>query len=190
MRPVFSCFETLAAVSAKAIAIPANPSFPLQLPDTFRATHIAGISSHCHSQRYNLICRATEENMHFVKKLSLAAVTGAFCFSLFAATSNAQYSRNRTRTWTTTNQTVYIPQNRTRSYRTRSYGNRGWQNQSYRYSRISPREYRRLQRQRYRVYRSTRRAYRDGYVNQRERRRISRQSDRYNRRVYRSSRNW
>jgi hypothetical protein len=109
--------------------------------------------------------------MSLLKKIGVSAAALAFSMGLFVASSNAQY---RTRTWTT-GRTVYQPQYR--------------QWQTYRSSRITPREYRRLMRQRYRIYRSSNRAYRDGRLDWRERRRLARQYNRYNRTYYRS-RNW
>jgi hypothetical protein len=109
--------------------------------------------------------------MYLIKKLTLAAAGAVFCLGLFAVTANAQYHRNRG--WN--NGGIYI-----------QYGQPQWN----RRGRLSPQEYRRLQRERYRIYRSTNRAYRDGYITDNERRRISRQRDRYRRHVYRDRRDW
>lgn len=108
--------------------------------------------------------------MYLIKKLTLAAAAAVFCLGLFAATTNAQY---RNRGWN--NGGIYI-----------QYGQPQW----YGRGRLTPEEYRRLQRERYRIYRSTNRAYRDGYITDNERRRISRQRDRYRRHVYRDRRDW
>jgi hypothetical protein len=104
--------------------------------------------------------------MYLFKKLVLALAVVVFCMGLFVATTNAQ---GRHRGWTKNR--VYI-----------QYGNPVWQRRN---ARLSPQEYRRLQRERYRLYRSTNRAYRDGYINYNERRRLSRERDRYRRHVYR-----
>jgi hypothetical protein len=109
--------------------------------------------------------------MNLLRKLILAAVAVVFCFGLFTVTTSAQ---GRHRGWQKHNR-VYV-----------QYGTPVW----YQQGRISPQEYRRLQRQRSRLYRSSNRAYRDGYVNDNERRRLSRQRDRFRRNVYRDRRDW
>jgi hypothetical protein len=109
--------------------------------------------------------------MYLFKKLTLTALAVVFCLGLFAVTTNAQYGRNRG--WS--NSGIYI-----------QYGQPQWN----RRSRITPQEYRRLQRERYRIYRSTNRSYRDGYISEQERRRLERQRDRYRRHVYRDRRDW
>jgi hypothetical protein len=111
------------------------------------------------------------------KKIGVTMAAIAFSMGLFVATSNAQYSRYRT--WST-GRSVYVQP----GYRSRSI-----QSRYYRTGRITPWEYRRLQRQRYRLYRSRDRAYRDGYLTWRERRRLARQYDRYGR-TYNRVRNW
>ena len=111
--------------------------------------------------------------MYLLKKTAFAAIAVVFGLGVFVSTSNAQY---RTRTWTTQNRTIYVqPGTRTRS----------WQYRSYDRGRVTPQEYRRLQRERYRIQRSSMRAYRDGYVSPREQRRLARQYNRYNRTAYR-----
>jgi hypothetical protein len=109
--------------------------------------------------------------MSLVRKFGLAILGVAFSLGVFVTTSNAQWSNNR-------------------SWQNRSYQTRNWQNRRYRTSRISPQEYRRLSRQRSRIYRSTRRAYRDGYVSPNERRRLYRQTQRYRNNVRRDRRDW
>ena len=109
--------------------------------------------------------------MNLLRKLTLAAAAVVFCFGLFTVTTHAQ---GRHRGWSNQNR-VYI-----------QYGNPVW----YQRGRISPQEYRRLQRQRYHIYRSRNRAYRDGYINYNERRRLSRQYYKYRRNVYRDRRDW
>ena len=106
--------------------------------------------------------------MNLLRKLTLAAVAVVFCLGLFTVETSAQ-GRGRHRGWQKHNR-VYL-----------QYGNPIW----YQRSRISPQEYRRLQRERYRIYQSRNRAYRDGYINYNERRRLSRQRDRFRRHVYR-----
>jgi hypothetical protein len=107
--------------------------------------------------------------MNLLRKLTLAVVTVVFCLGLFTVTTSAQ---GRHRGWSKHNR-VYV-----------QYGNPIW----YQGGRVSPQEYRRLNRERYRIYRSRNRAYNDGYVTYNERRRLSRQRDRYRRHVYRDSR--
>ena len=107
--------------------------------------------------------------MNLLRKLTLAAAAVVFCFGLFTVTASAQ---GRHRGWS--NNGVYI-----------QYGQPQWDR---RRGRISPQEYRRLHRQRYRLYRSRNRAYQDGYVNYNERRRLSRQYYKYRRNVYRDRR--
>jgi len=108
--------------------------------------------------------------MNLLRKLTLAAVAVVFCLGLFTVTTSAQ---GRHRGWSRHNNQVYI-----------QYGNPIW----YQRGRLSPQEYRRLQRQRYHFYQSRNRAYRDGYINYNERRRLSRQYSKYRRNVYRDRR--
>jgi hypothetical protein len=107
--------------------------------------------------------------MNLFRKLTLAVVAVVFCFGLFTVTTSAQ-GRGNHRGWSKHNK-VQI-----------QYGNPVWNR---RQARLSPQELRRLQRERYRIYRSTNRAYRDGSINSNERRRLSRQRDRFRRHVYR-----
>jgi hypothetical protein len=82
-----------------------------------------------------------------------------------------------------------------RSYRY-GYPNYGYvnypnyQNRNYRYGRISPREARRLQRQRARLYQARNRYARDGHLSYSERRRLANRYQRYRRDVYRDRRDW
>lgn len=122
--------------------------------------------------------------MSFLKKLSLAVLTIAFCLGLFAVTSNAQWSR-RDRSW----------QNSSSYWQTQQYRrNRRWQNRNYisyyGYGRVTPQEYRRLQQQRYRLYNQRNRAYSDGYVSDKERRKLQKRYNKYRRNVYRDRRDW
>lgn len=111
--------------------------------------------------------------MNLLRKLTLAAAAVVFCFGLFTVTTSAQ-GRGNHRGWSKQNR-VSI-----------QYGNPIW----YQRGRVSPQEYRRLQRERYRIYQSRNRAYRDGSINYNERRRLSRQRDRFRRHVYRDRRDW
>jgi hypothetical protein len=104
--------------------------------------------------------------MNLLRKVTLAAAAAVFCFGLFTVTASAQ---DRHRGWS--NNGGYI-----------QYGRPQWNRRN---GRLSPQEYRRLQRERYRIYQSRNRAYRDGYVNYNERRRLSRQRERSRRHVYR-----
>lgn len=105
--------------------------------------------------------------MKSLLRLGLIASAIAFFFSVSAVETKAQWGQNRS--WGSYN---------------RQYPN--WQ----RRGRISPQEYRRLSRQRSRIYRSRQRAYRDGYITPQERRRIQRQSWKYRRNVRRDRRDW
>lgn len=107
--------------------------------------------------------------MKSILRLGVIVAVFAFFFSISAVETNAQWNRNRS--WGNYN---------------RQYPNWQWQ----RRGRISPQEYRRLSRQRSRIYRSRQRAYRDGYVTPNERRRIYRQSQRYRQNVRRDRRDW
>ncbi len=119
--------------------------------------------------------------MKSVKKFGLILSAIAFCLSIFAATSNAQYNRNRR--WQNNNDgSLSEYQNRQR--------NRRWQNRHYDYGRISPQEARRLQRQRYRLYNQRERAYRDGYISEKEQRKLQKKYYKYRRNVYRDRRDW
>ena len=109
--------------------------------------------------------------MYLLRKFSVGLLALTFGLVLFTVTTNAQ---GRHRGWS--NRTVYV-----------QYGNPVWNR---RQSRLTPQEYRRLQRERYRLYRSTNRSYRDGYVTEQERRRLARQYNRYRRHVYRDRRDW
>lgn len=112
--------------------------------------------------------------MKSILRLGVIFAAIAFFFSVTAVETNAQWNRNRNRSWGNQN---------------RQYPN--WQNRgNWRRSRISPQEYRRLSRQRSRLYRSRQRAYRDGYINGNERRRLYRQTQRYRQNVRRDRRDW
>lgn len=109
--------------------------------------------------------------MKSILRLGLIVSAIAFFFSVSAIETNAQWNRNRNRSWDNYN---------------RQYPNWQWQ----RRGRISPQEYRRLSRQRYRLNRSRQRAYRDGYISPNERRRLYRQTYRYRQNVRRDRRDW
>lgn len=110
--------------------------------------------------------------MYLVKKLGLAALAVVFVSGAFVVSANAQY---RSRGWNNGGG-IYI-----------QYGQPRWDR---RRGRVTANEYRRMQRQRYRLYRNTNRAYRDGYLSYGERRRLSNQYYRYRRNVYRDRRDW
>lgn len=130
--------------------------------------------------------------MNYLKKISLTFVGIAFCLSLFVISSYAQYGRSGSYQ----NRNGYRQQQQYRSRisrqqtQNRYYQNRYYQNRYYGYGRITPQEARRLQRQRQRLYNTTRRIYRDGYVNSREQNRLQRRYNRYRRNVYRDRRDW
>lgn len=108
--------------------------------------------------------------MYLFKRLALMAAALVFGLGLFTATANAQYQKHRS-----SNGRIYV-----------QYGQPQWE----RRGRINPREYRRHERERYRIYRSTNRAYRDGYLSDRERRRLEKERNRYRRNVHRDRHNW
>jgi hypothetical protein len=137
--------------------------------------------------------------MSYLKKFGLVVSAIAFCLSLYVATVDAQWRQNRN--WENRNRSVYSQRNDNRRWnRNRSIyqqnryiyrqQNRNVYWQQNRYGRINPQEYRRLQRQRSRIYRNVYRYSSDGYLSDRERRRLQRQQYRYRRSVYRDRRDW
>lgn len=112
--------------------------------------------------------------MNLFRKLTLAAVAVVFCLGLFTVDTSAQ-GHGKHRGWQKHNK-VYV-----------QYGNPVWNRRS---ARLSPQEYRRLQRERLRLSQARSRAYRDGYINDNERRRLSRQRDRFRRHVTRDRGDW
>jgi hypothetical protein len=111
--------------------------------------------------------------MNYLKKLGLVCVAIAFFISISAVSGNAQ--RYRDRSWE--DRDSYWQNNEYRRYR--------------RSSRLTPREYRRLARQRARLYPRSNRYYRnDGYISERERRRLAGKYYRYRRNVYRDRSDW
>lgn len=118
--------------------------------------------------------------MNYLRKFGLAVVAIAFCLGIFVTASNAQYGRDRN--WRQQQRGGLwegFPQTR----RSR--------NRDYRYGRVTPQEYRRLQRQRERLYNSRYRYYRnDGYISDRERRKLQKKYYKYRRSVYRDRRDW
>lgn len=143
---------------------------------TFLTTLLKLSPSQKHSMCYRTL-RIREGNMYSLKKIGVSLAAVAFSIGLFTATSNAQY---RTRSWTSS-RTIYTqPQYRQ------------WQVRTYRTNRISPWQYRRMQRQRY--------ASRYGYYNNNhyygrrlswwERRRLAERYNRYNNRTQYRVRNW
>lgn len=109
--------------------------------------------------------------MNLLKKISVGAMALAFGLVLFTTTTNAQ---GRHGGWS--NRPVYI-----------QYGNPVWNRRA---SRVTPQEYRRLQRERYRLYRSSNRYYNDGYLSEKERRKLARKYSKYRRDVYRDRHDW
>jgi hypothetical protein len=150
------------------------------------------------------------EVMSYLKKIGLLFTAFAFCLTLSITASYGQPGKakwkgnnGQHRGWTTGQRNGWTRGRKTGwNYRrdddwrqTRSRSGY-WQNtrsreQYYqRNSRISPQEYRRLQRQRARINRNTGRFYRDGYLSDKERRRLQRQYYKYRRNVYRDRRDW
>ena len=116
--------------------------------------------------------------MNFLRKFSLAVVGIAFCLGIFVATGNAQYGRERS--W-----------QQQRGGYWQGQQNRRWRNRNYRNNRITPREARRLQRQRARLANTRYRYYRnDGRISYRERQKLARKYSKYRRNVYRDRRDW
>jgi hypothetical protein len=108
--------------------------------------------------------------MTYLKRLGLIAAAVAFLMSVSAISSSAQ------------------------TYRDRSWQNRGYYGQTvqyrrYRRAQISPWQYRRLARERARLYRRTNRYYRnDGYLSYWERRRLARRYWQNRRSAYQNNR--
>jgi biopolymer transport protein ExbB/TolQ len=123
--------------------------------------------------------------MNYLKKFGLVFSTIAFCLSLFVITVDAQRSRSwgnrnrqnntwQSRVWRNRNrQTIYVQQNR-----------------NYRYGRVTPQEYRQLQRKRAQLYRTRSRYSNDGYISNKERRKLQKRYNKYQRRVRRDTRDW
>jgi hypothetical protein len=150
--------------------------------------------------------------MNILKKLGLFLTTAVFFAGLSATPAEAQPGKGRwignngnNRGWIRGNrngwnkgrkrgwQNRYYRQVRSRSiYQQNPYRYTYWnaQNRSYRRGRINPREYRRQQRRRARIYRSYNRYSRDGYISNRERRQMRRQYYKYRRSVRRDRRDW
>lgn len=130
--------------------------------------------------------------MFNLKKLGLLFSLAVFCLSLSIISVSAQSRRSswsndngrhrgwyrNNRSWNNGNRRQVIYNNNTwnRSGTFRIYTNGGYGNN----------DYRRLQRQRYNIYRNQNRYYRDGYLNQKERRKLYRQYSNYRRSVRRS----
>jgi hypothetical protein len=113
--------------------------------------------------------------MNYLKKLGLVFAALAFFISISAVSGYAQ--RYRDRSWENRD-SYWQDQPNYRRYRRSS-------------SRITPQEYRRLSRERYRLYQRTNRYYRnDGYISDRERRKLARKYYKYRRNVYRDRRDW
>jgi len=111
--------------------------------------------------------------MTYLKSLGLIAAAIAFLMSVSALSSSAQ--------------TYY----RDRSWQNRGYYGQNTQYRRYRRGRMTPQEYRRLARQRTRLYRPTNRYYRNyGYLSYWERRRLARRYYQYRRNAYQTRRNW
>ena len=111
--------------------------------------------------------------MNYLKKLGLVCVAIAFLMSIAVVSSYGQRYRER------------------RSWQERDNYGQNYQYRRYRRSRITPQEYRRLSRQRYRLTRRANRYYsNDGYLSYRERRNLSRKYYQYRRAVRRDRRDW
>ncbi len=116
--------------------------------------------------------------MNYLRKFGLMALALAFLMCLTAVSSDAQWRRDRDR------------RDRGGLWQQRN-DDRRWRNRDYRNRRLTANEYRRLQRQRYRLYRTRERYYRnDGYISDRERRRLQKRYNKYRRNVYRDRRDW
>lgn len=114
--------------------------------------------------------------MNYLKKFGLFASAIIFCLSVLVVSADAQ---RRYGNW-----------NNGR-YNNGSWQNRNRQNRNWRASRITPQEYRRLQRQRVRLYNTRNRYYNnDGYISYKERRKLQKRYLKYRRNVYRDRRDW
>lgn len=114
--------------------------------------------------------------MNYLKKLGLFAAAIVFCLSLSVITADAQ---RRNRSWNSGN------------YNNGSWQNRSRQNRNWRASRVTPQEYRRLQRQRIRLYNTRNRYYNnDGYISSKERRKLQKRYLKYRRNAIRDRRDW
>lgn len=138
--------------------------------------------------------------MKFIKRLTLIFSAIAFCFSLAVVSADAQ-SRNRS--WNNRNNNDRLENRSNRSWRNRNRRNNSWQNRSWqnrnrqnvywqqnRYGRITPQEYRQLQRKRAQLYRTRNRYSSDGYISSKERRKLQKRYSKYQRRVRRDTRDW
>ena len=118
--------------------------------------------------------------MILLKKLSLTVLGLALFVGLYVASAEAQrHSR-----WGGYSGGSYYGDN----YRRSTYRNRTWTRSRYGY--LSPRERRRLARQRYRLYNTRNRYYyNDGRLSWKERRKLAKRYAKYRRSTYRSY-NW
>jgi hypothetical protein len=111
--------------------------------------------------------------MNYLKKLGLVFAAIAFFISISVVSSYAQ--RYDDRGW------------QNRDYNRQYQQNRRWRGNG----RVTPQEYRRLSRERYRLYRRADRYYsNDGYISDRERRKLYRKYNKYRRDFYRDRRDW
>ena len=110
--------------------------------------------------------------MNHLKKLGLVCLGIAFLLSISVVSGYGQRDY------------------RDRGYQDRDYYNQNYQDRRYRRNRLTPWEYRRLARQRARLYRRSNRYYgNDGYLSDRERRRLARRYYQYRRNAYQYRRN-
>lgn len=131
--------------------------------------------------------------MKLIKKLGLIIAAIAFCISISAATSYAQPGRagwknnnGKHKGWTKGQRNGWDNGRKT-----------GWRNRSIlisqqdrirRTGRITPQEYRQMQRKRLQLNRTRTRYYNDGYISDKERRKLQKRYNKYQRRVSRDTR--
>jgi hypothetical protein len=131
--------------------------------------------------------------MNLFKRLGIAIGAIAFCLSLFVIAGQAQDGRWRWRNYDRSEKSwnkarkYRRPDRRIYSrYRPRYIGYNRFNRYPGYGGRITPREARRLARQRARIYNARNRYYRDGYLSPRERRQLRKQIIRYRRNVIRA----
>ena len=113
--------------------------------------------------------------MNLIKKLGLIFSAIAFCLTLSVVSADAQ---RRNRSWNNGNNNGSWQQAQNSRWRQNRNG------------RITPQEYRQLQRKRAQLYRTRSRVTRDGYVSPQERRRLQKKYNQYQRKVRRDRRDW
>ncbi|HEY0430011.1 MAG TPA: hypothetical protein VGC76_19660 [Pyrinomonadaceae bacterium] len=113
--------------------------------------------------------------MNLLKKFGLVFSTIAFCLTLSVIAADAQ---RRNRNW-----------NGNQNGNWQQVQNNRWRQN--RNGRITPQEYRQLQRKRVQIYRTRNRYYNnDGYISNQERRKLQKKYYKYQRKARRDRRDW